>query len=163
MDSLGESLSELFPESALNDDVPFREGEPQRSYLLRSTEKRAAEMRSLLESWLGRFPKEGRAELAARLRSRRNEQFDSAFFELYVHELLMGCGLTSEVHPQVCGSSRRPDFLASCKRRPRAYVEATVALESSEEERSGNARIADLLNVLSSTERDDFFVLLDFC
>src|SRR5699024_1387747 len=62
-------------------------------------------------------------ELRKRLRSRDDEQFRSAFLELYLHESLLRAGYQVTAHPEVAGSSSRPDFLAQ-RDGVRFYVEA---------------------------------------
>jgi hypothetical protein len=69
--------------------------------------------RALMQEWLDRMPSEQEYnDLRQRFRSRDDEQFRSAFLELYLHESLIRAGYTVTIHPEVQGTSRRPDFLA---------------------------------------------------
>ncbi len=77
-----------------------------------------------MQAWADRVvTDEDYHDLRARLRSKDDYQFRSAFLELYVHECLLEAGYDVTVHPQLEGTSRRPDFLA-VRGDERIYFEA---------------------------------------
>jgi len=90
-------------------------------------------IRQLLESWFRDFPLQGQAELEARFRSPDDIQHKSAFFELYLHALLIQLGYQVQVHPEILDSDSQPDFLALRNGNPLFYLEATLATGPSEE------------------------------
>src|SRR5580704_9389241 len=56
-------------------------------------------IRNEIERWAARLPDSAYADVQGRLRSGDDNDFDSAFFELYVHELLVKSGHTVVPHP----------------------------------------------------------------
>jgi len=84
--------------------------QPDFVYLNASARPGVQAIRNAIEDWLLRYPSDDRAELRARLRSDDNYQHRSAFFELFLHEMLLRLGCNVEVHPQIVGTHRRPDF-----------------------------------------------------
>lgn len=83
-----------------------------------------AHARDLIQAWAdGLSGPDDYLDLRQRLRSRDDDQFRSAFLELYLHESLIRAGYTVVVHPAVPGTSRRPDFYAE-RAGTGLYVEA---------------------------------------
>src|SRR5437763_17029984 len=78
------------------------------SFLNRSAWPAFEAVRNLLESFFRRYPPSESAEL----KSKFETQFESAFFELYLHELLLRLGCEVAVHPTLNGIGAKPDFLA---------------------------------------------------
>ena len=62
-------------------------------------------------------------DLRQRFRSRDDEQFRSAFLELYLHESLIRAGYAVTIHPTVEGTTAHPDFLVG-RDGERLYIEA---------------------------------------
>jgi len=140
-----------------SDTAPGSYSEPDFEYINRSGRFAAGAIRVLLEDWFSRYPKQSKDELRSRFRSRDNVQHLSAFFELYVHELLLVQGYEVEVHPELGATSRRPDFLARSNRQE-VYVEAVVATNSSSQEASAEARLNQAYDALNKVTSPDFFV-----
>ena len=131
-------------------------------YLNRTGRDDLARVRALIEDWFERYPKAHQAELRARLRSSDNETFDGAFFELYLHELLVPLGYDLEIHPAIgSDGSARPDFLARRGRAGRFYLEARVAREESTSGAAAQARINQAYDALNRIESQDFFLHLE--
>jgi len=66
-----------------------------------------------MQTWLdGITEDQDHNDLRQRFRSRDDDQFRSAFLELYLHECLVSAGYAVRIHPVVPGSSHRPDFRA---------------------------------------------------
>ncbi|WP_461139576.1 hypothetical protein, partial [Spirosoma pomorum] len=61
--------------------------------------------------------------------------FDSAFFELFIHELFLNQGFEITTHPTVPDSTKTPDFLAK-KGDIEIYLEAKVAFDESDDEKA---------------------------
>ncbi len=65
----------------------------------------------MLERWVSRFPDAKRKDIVSRMRSKDMDSFDQAFFEMFVHEFLLGTGATVTHEPEIGG--RNPDFAVS--------------------------------------------------
>ena len=81
--------------------------------------------RDKLESWFQKFPEDWQDDLRRRFRSKLHDAHESAFFELFMHELLTNLGFKVEVHPTLPDSDDRPDFLA-CDGSKCFYLEAAT-------------------------------------
>jgi hypothetical protein len=126
------------------------------SFFNRSAREEVGRVRDLIEAWVADYPAAERSEIVMRLRE-DSGNFQSAFFELYVHHLLKRSGHEVELHPLVKGTTKRPDFLAIPTNgfSPPTYVEAVVAGGRSEAERTERAlhdRIQDDINSFEQTE-----------
>lgn len=86
-------------------------------------------VRGEIERWFSRVCESSKTSLAGRLRSDDDRQMGGAFWELYCHESLIRLGLNVECEPEVQGSTRRPDFLAT-KGTSSFILEATLAAPS---------------------------------
>ena len=103
-------------------------------------------MRELGNQWVEHYPIEHRLDLLGRLQSNRLGDFHPAFWELYLHEYFLKLGFQVEVHPQVSGTTKRPDFLVSSSE-SRFYVEAvTVTGGSPQSQSSTEGQIYDAIN-----------------
>jgi hypothetical protein len=88
-------------------------------------------VREMLNDWFLRYPEAGKRQLKRDFIS----QFDSAFFELFIHELFYQQGFALTPHPSVPNSTKNPDFLAT-KGELEIYLEAKVATDKSNDERT---------------------------
>jgi hypothetical protein len=148
----------LFDENIDRSDIaPGGYSEPDFEYLNRSGRFAAGAIRVLLEDWFSRYPKQSKDELRASFRSRDDVQHRSAFFELYIHELLLVHGYQVEVHPKLGKTTKRPDFLAR-RNGQEVYVEAVVATNSSSQEASAEARLNQVYDALNKVNSPNFFI-----
>ena len=90
--------------------------------LNRDVSPEAQHLRNRLESWFEKFPASSKKDVRARFRS--IDVHEGALFELFLHELMIRLGCTVEVHPQIMGSDKNPDFLV-CHGDKGFYLEAT--------------------------------------
>jgi hypothetical protein len=149
----------LFDEISRPDtDVPDQH-EAAFAYLNRSGRPEAARVRQLIENWLNDYPAPNRAALIARLRSPIDDQHVGAFFELFVHELLLARGhQILEVEPTLPHTRRSPDFLVQTKEGPRLYLECVFATGRSQEEVAAQARLNQALTALDRTPSPRHFL-----
>jgi hypothetical protein len=140
------------------DLAPAPYGEPSFQYLNRSGRPVAAQVRSLLESWFQSYPESGKAALRSRFRSTDSVPHHSAFFELYMHELLKGLGYAVEIHPHLLTGTTRPDFLVSKAGQASFILEATLATNISYREAAANARLNSVYNALNQVLSPNFFI-----
>ena len=82
-------------------------------------------MRSTLERWFAEYPEDAKKDLRARFR-KSDHNHDSAFFELFLHEVFQQLGLTPTVHPEPSTGRGRPDFAITSRTGSTTYVEASV-------------------------------------
>lgn len=83
-------------------------------------------IRELLEQWFEHLQDDAKADIRARFRSRDDVQHQSAWFELFWHELMRRGGYDLEIHPTVANVTTNPDFLAQRNGVSRFYLEATL-------------------------------------
>jgi len=114
-------------------------------------------IRALLENWFERFPAEAKGDLRGRFRWRINSEHRSAFFELYVHEMLHRMGYQAVAHPPVDGVRTHPDFLVMRDSQPKFYMEVT-ATYSPNEEQAAEARTADMYDKVNDLDSPNFFL-----
>lgn len=152
-------MTMLFRNTSQSDPKPRRQGETHYAYLERSSHSVAVLLREKLEEWFALFPIEAKVEIASRIRSGDEANFESAFFELYLNALLRGLGYTLEAHPESDSVLRtRPDFLVKDEGVDAFYLEATVATELSRAGR-GNAQLREsVLGAVSQIESPNFFL-----
>ncbi len=99
----------LFEDKPRDHTQPSRRAETTYSFLDRSSLPEFQRVRRMLERWVERLPKKHRRRTVANMRhrapgSRTDEiQFYGAFFELFLHEFLLGTGGQVEVEPTIDG------------------------------------------------------------
>lgn len=152
----------LFDIAQRDDSRPTRYSEPRFRFLNRSARPGADDVRSLMETWFNRYPRAHQAQLKRRLRSDNDGDFDSAFFELYLHELCCSLGYSVKIHPSaVHDSLRRPDFLLTSANGEVTYLEAIVASNASQQERAAASRANEVYDAINEIESPNFFLWLD--
>ncbi len=128
-------------------------------YLDRSARKEAARVREFLNEWLECFPEDEARELISRIRSGDKKAFDSATFEIVLYALVRGLGGQLEVHPKLeNGSEKRPDFLVQMPNGEEFYLEAVLASEYSEAERTAKKRKNVVLESIEKLDSPNFFI-----
>lgn len=116
--------------------------------------------RSLMQEWLDHIKDDiDYTDLRQRFRSRDDEQFRSAFLELFLHESLIRAGYAVTVHPSVEGTTTRPDFLAE-RDGERLYVEA-IAPGSAPSAKAAAQRRAVLFDTVNRLDDPNFMLWLE--
>jgi hypothetical protein len=82
----------------------------------------------------------------------------SAFFELFLHELLLRMDNRVEVHPTLQGNPRRPDFLVLPLVGSSFYVEAVLAMDETNEEAAARARMHAVYDAINRMDSPHFFI-----
>ena len=109
MHLLFDDVVRTYTEPALGSESHFH-------FYNRSALPAADRLREMLQRWIGRLPRDKQKDIVNRMRhqgtgSRANDRsFDSAFFELALHEFLLGTGAEVSVEPKIAG--RTPNFSA---------------------------------------------------
>src|SRR5260370_9168859 len=122
----GSRMSSLFDPISRTDLLAMKYNESQFQYHNSSARPTIIAVRSLLENWFEHFPSEAKPDLRQRFRAKINSIHRSAFFELYVHELLRSMGYQMVAHPSLEGVGTHPDFLALRDSPLKCFVEATA-------------------------------------
>jgi len=113
-------------------------------------------VRRLLEEWLVKMPATSREDLRRRLRARDNQQGIAAFWEMYLYVSLTNAGFEVRPHPDVPGSTKHPDYLAS-RGDAGFYLEATAAMQPAADVASENI-LNELYAALDRLENPNFWV-----
>src|SRR5260370_533741 len=119
-------------------------------------------IRELIEKWYAEFPDVGKADIRGRLRSGKETDFRSAFFELYLYQLCQCLGFSVAIYPGMSNHARKthPDFILSRDGQPTLYIEATLAQEP-QSTLAARRRQAELEDAINRLQCPDFFLLLD--
>jgi hypothetical protein len=137
---------------------PSRENEPTFEYYNISARRPVAALRDIVEVWFQHYPSDGQTDLRSRFRSRKNAQHQSAFFELYLYELLISMGFDLSLHPNMDGeATTHPDFLVSKNGQLCFYLEATLVLPP-EEKTARERMIAQVHDSINKIASPNFFI-----
>jgi hypothetical protein len=112
-----------------------------------------------LHRWFSDYPDDEKQELYNRFRSHELSEHLGAWWELYIFTLYRILGHSVEVHPEIPGSTHRPDFLVSNCETP-FYVECTAvspAEHSGKPNLKGQHWIQDCIN---QVQNPNFYVEL---
>lgn len=136
---------------------PKSSSEPEFDYLNRSALMYCERIRNLIEEWLSHYPNDRRKELISRFQNSDDIGYSSAFFELYLHELLLNLGYEVEIHPDIKGKSIHPEFLVWLNKKPLFYLEAAIVYGAEEKVKAEKRKdiIYDSINKMRSP---DFFI-----
>ena len=121
----------VFDDIARTDTTPGRRGVSSFEFMNTSARPKAEWARAIIEAWFEHLPDHEKPELRARLRQSDDQHFRAAFFELYLHELLLRSGFTVEFHT-LSEKGKRPDFKVYRDGVPVFYIEARDAGDSAE-------------------------------
>lgn len=156
------AVTRVFDQIERTDDSPKRNSESDFAFYNRSSRAEIAEVRALIEDCVSRYPEEEIYELCTRLRSDNDQSFQSAIFELILHDMLFRQGFTLIPHPKLPnGSSKRPDFLVTDSDGNTFYLEAVLASESNEQDAGGEARKGVVFDALNDSPHQNFMVDVD--
>jgi len=130
-------------------------------YLNRSARPLFIEIRKFLEDWFAKYPSFHQNELRSQFRSDNNIQFEGAFFELLLHEMLLKLKCKVSIHPKVYGTDRAPDFLAEPLNSHSSdfFLEATVVNFLSSADMAEEARLNNIYDILNRyVDASNFFI-----
>lgn len=149
----------LFSQKNRTDSDPKKALETEFGFLDRCSWESVGRVRAFIYQCIENYPASERAELIARIRSGDDRHFNSATFELFLHEYLQKQGFLLTPHPELPGNeSSRPDFKVECPDGHAFYLEAVLASSRNERDPAGEARIQSVLQYLDDAKHPDFFV-----
>jgi hypothetical protein len=147
----------LFDRTAATSEAPKGHSESLFSYLNRSSRPGMAAIRGLLDIWFAQYPSRAQDDLRKRFCSDDDTAHRSAFFELYLYQLLVKIGYELKVHPDIAGLSVHPEFLVLSEGQPRFYLEATLGSESAADK--GAKKREDIVyQTLDKMDSPSFFI-----
>lgn len=112
---------------------------------------------NLLEEWFAEFPEEEKQDLKSRFKA----TFSPAFYELYVHALFTKLGYKLQVHPEVKGTNKRPDYLAIKEDGSFFYIEVKAITLKSDYEK-GLQRMTDtLMDGINNIDAPNYLLKLE--
>ncbi|WP_188283054.1 hypothetical protein [Streptomyces sp. CBMA29] len=149
----------IFSPIERTDPSPAKYEESHSQFIDRVAGSYWEQVRNVIEDWFSRLCPDARPDVMGRLRSTDDRQSKGAFFELYLHECLLRMGYAVTCHPEVDGTSRRPDFLAE-KDGTAVYVEARSASFSDVSGRAA-ARVNTLYDSLDKISSPNFVLSID--
>jgi len=119
-------------------------------------------LRDLIERWYTDFPNDGKKDIRSRLRSNRETDFLSAFFELYLCQICRGSGFDVTIYPGMKQHERRrhPDFLVLRDGEPAFYLEGTLAQEP-QQVTAAKRRLGQLEDAINRLHSPDFWLWLE--
>jgi hypothetical protein len=146
---------DLFDNIVRTDAGPASHSEDEYSYYNRSARPAAESIRRLLQQWFSRYPKGHQPELRARFKA----DFQSAFFELFLYELILRLGAVPVPHAVVeTGISARPDFRVDSPRGATSYLEARVARDESAAETRNRRVLGSIYDQINKLPIADWFL-----
>lgn len=153
----------LFDNFARAETRPARNDEPAWVYMNLSARPGVAAARNVLEDWFSHYaaePHKERLDLRSRFRNRDRHQHRSAFFELYVHELLRRAGYEIESHPETTRTTH-PDYKVLRNGQPRFYLEVIMPRAQDEPDPGARMRFDQFIEGLNKITSPDFFLWIE--
>jgi hypothetical protein len=136
----------LFSDRARTDARTKRPGEGSFDFYERVDSPFFAEVRTELCRWFVRYPSQEQEDLRRRLFD--DDLSEAALWELIVHELYRVAGYHLEAHPEVDGTTRRPDFLVT-RGDETFLLEARVVTATSDARRRRDRRLDSLIKSIN--------------
>lgn len=146
----------LFDHKERTDSNPANHLDNTYDFYDRSSLPQVEQIRNTLNQWFSSYHDSEKKELKTRFQT----EFSAAFFELFLHELFKKEGFTFEPHPNVPGTSKKPDFLVTGNGLE-FYLEAKESTDKSDSERSLENRINQLYDSLNQIDSPNFFLRIN--
>jgi hypothetical protein len=152
----------IFDETERNDKRSKYFNESSFDYYNISARPGMVAIRELIEQWYAEFPDAGKSDIRGRLRSGKQTDFLSAFFEIYLYQLCRCSGFSVAIYPGMSHHARKshPDFILSRDGEPALYVEGTLAQEP-QGTVAGRRRQAEFEDAVNRLQCPDFWLFLD--
>lgn len=151
----------LFDDLERFDRSPAAHGEDGFSFLNRADGIGWARIRDVLERWFADYPPAHAGDLRGKFRSKRAGAHFGAWWELYLHRLLQRLGYEVEVHPEMPGTSSRPDFELR-REQERIYLEAAVVFSGIVDEQRDGIREGWIMDAVNRGKNPSFHLQIEF-
>jgi len=113
-------------------------------------------VRDQLETWFAKYPQNEKEELKSRVKA----TFNPAIFELFIFALFTELGYLLEIHPEIPGTTKRPDYLAK-KGNDLFYIEVKFMTMFSQNEQSLERRKNAVLDAINKIDASNFLLKLE--
>ncbi len=150
----------LFDEIDRGDASPRRYDEDSFSFYNRAAGAHWQRIRDVLEDWFAAYPDAHKADIRGHFRSKIAGQHAAATWELYLHRLFSRMGYSVVVHPELHGSTGRPDF-ELVRGEERLYVEAAVVFSGIVEGDRDGIREGWIMEAVNKASHPNFYVLIE--
>jgi len=144
---------ELFEKKDRTDNKPMNHIDNLYDFYDRSCFFSSSQIRDILNEWFERYPNSEKHELKTRFKF----SFSSTFYELFLHELFLMQGFVLEPHPDVVGSTKKPDFLVTGNG-IEFYLEAKESTDKTDADKSIDRRINSLYDNINKVCSPNFFI-----
>jgi hypothetical protein len=148
----------VFDSVTRSDASPGKHTEGTFDFLNRSSRSECENIRQLIEEWFGQYPIAEQDELRTRLRN--NASFRAAWFELFLHSMLLRLGAPVVVHPPLPHTSRTPDFGLGSGPEEMEYLEARVVTGESGVSQRQQAVVNSVYDAINRLKHPDFLVTI---
>ena len=153
----------LFDDCDRTDTAPIAPGESFYEFLNRSAVDEPGRSRDLSERWFADYVDDAAASELNRFvsdfRSKDDTQHHAAWLELCVHQMLVRLGFSVDIHPDVPGTPKHPDFGATSDG-SRILAEATIVKPDSDP-RALQPNEEDALRKFAKLEIRDQIVVIE--
>ncbi len=140
----------LFDNKSLKEIIIGKSTRSDYDSLATSTITEYIAIRNMLEDWFTLFPSQGKKDLKGRFQSSNSISFQSAFFELILHELHLKLNAKVTLHKETeTEKTTVPDFYIVDSNSCESYVEATVVTGKSKKRQAEEERLTELLKNLN--------------
>jgi hypothetical protein len=141
----------IFHDGTRSDRTPRHANESGFAFLDRTGSAYFEPVRDLIESWVADLPADHQAGVIGQLTSGEDAAFESAFWELYLYKVTTGGGARVELHPDVPGSAKHPDFLV---RAADPYYLEAVSVGTDPKRLARQRRLAEVEAILDDARVD---------
>ncbi len=145
----------LFPKVKRTDSRKKLWSEGSYQFLQRSPHIETVRQRKLLKEWFSHL-QFGKADFLGRFQSKDLGNSESAFFELYLHELLIRLGCSVTPHPET--EEGNPDFLVRAEDGSEFYLEAIAPIGVPKGKHQAYSKRNEVLDRIAKLESPDFFL-----
>lgn len=113
-------------------------------------------VRNQIETWFALYPEHEKEELKSRFKA----TFNFAFYELFVFTLFTKLGYSLEVHPEIEGTTKRPDYFAKNEKHG-FYIEVKCLTMLTQNEQSLERRKNAVLDAINKIDASNFLLKLE--
>ena len=136
------------------------DGVPYFEYLDLCSSSEASSVRRILNKWYHKYPDEEKGEWLSRFKSANESDRWAAYFELYVHSLLISLGYKVTVHPSMPNKKTRPDFYAEGGEGDSFYLEAKYVQSYSDRDMKARRTIMSAIEALRMIGNTGYFLVV---
>lgn len=113
-------------------------------------------VRAQLEFWFANYPENEKEELKSRVKA----TFNPAIFELFIFALFTELGYSLEIHPEIPGTAKRPDYLAR-RDNDLFYIEVKCMTMLSQSDQALERRKNAVLDAINKIDASNFLLKLE--